>query len=116
SGTLFDFFFAPELDPNPVNPLLTILFDPGPGKFTFVLEAIEVVGQGQTFLLLSGTGTLNGSDLDATPFDFSMSVDGSTQDLFTFSGTLSSATVVPVPGALILFMSGLTMLGFRRRS
>lgn len=112
SGTLADFFFNP-LMPSPVNPLLTILFDGGPGKFSFALESVEIVGQSDMFLALSGVGTLSGTGLDSTPYDISISVDGA-GSLYAFSGTLAP-TVVPVPGALILLMSGLAALGVVRR-
>ncbi len=113
AGTIADFFFDP-LTPNPVDPLLTIVFDPGPGKFAYVLESIEVSLQNPNFLNLTGTGTLTGTGLDSTAYDFSMSVDGS-GGLFGFSGTLSPSAVVPIPAPLVLFLSGLLALGVRRR-
>lgn len=112
-GSLEDFFFDP-LMPDPVPGFLTIDFDPGPGKFSFTLEAVEIADQGDTFLVLTGTGTLSGTGLGTESYDFAMSVDGF-GGLVAFSGVISP-TVIPVPGALVLFASGLMALGLRRRS
>ncbi|MBT8137699.1 MAG: hypothetical protein KJO54_11845 [Gammaproteobacteria bacterium] len=113
TGSLEDFFFDP-LSPSPVLSFLTIDFDPGPGKFSFDLEAVEIADQGETFLVLTGTGTLSGTGLGSESYDFAMSIDGF-GDLVAFSGVISP-TVIPVPGALVLFGSGLMALGLRRRS
>lgn len=112
TGTMADFFFNP-LMPSPVNPLLTIMFGNGSGKFAYSLESIEIIDQSAQFLVLSGCGTLSGTGLDSTPYAISISVDGA-GSLYAFSGTLGPK-VVPVPGALILMLSGLAALGLRRR-
>lgn len=111
-GTISDFFFNP-LTPSPVNPLLTIMFGNGPGKFAYALESITVVDQSAQFLVLSGCGTLSGTGLDSTAYAISISVDG-VGGLYAYSGSLAPK-IVPIPGALILLISGLAALGIRKR-
>lgn len=104
-GSIANFAFSPS---TAVNAFVTI------GIFTFSLESIEIVDQAPMFLLLAGTGTLSGTGFDDTLYNFSLSIDSVSQN-FPFSATLGPAPI-PVPGALLLFMSGLTALGFRKRS
>ena len=65
-------------------------------------------------LVIVATGILSAAGFDDTAYDFSLSADGA-GSLFAFSATLAP-TVIPVPGALLLFASGLAALGLRRRS
>lgn len=104
TGSINDFLFGDV----PIEPLLVV------GSFTFDLTEAMVVVQGPDFLDLTGAGLLSGAGFDDTPYDFSLSADGA-GNLFSFSATLAP-TVIPVPGALILLMSGLAALGIRRRS
>ncbi len=104
---LTDFQFSSTLAPNPVDVWSA-------GAFTFSMNAVTVVFQNASFLLLSGTGTVSAAGFDDTPGTWELSAQ--TADQNTFSWSASSATVVPVPSAVWLFGSGLIgMAGIARR-
>lgn len=84
------------------------------GSFTYTLASVSIELQAADFLNLTGTGTMSAAGFDDTPFTISLSADRA-GSLYAFSGTLVP-TIIPVPGALILLLSGLGALGIRRRS
>jgi len=104
TGSIQDFQFNP-LAPSPVDPLWSV------GGFTFVLDAISVDFQNESFLLLSGTGVLTGVGFDDTSGIWNLS-GNSAGALFNFS---AGSTLVPVPGSLLLFGSALGFAGWVRR-
>ncbi len=79
--------------------------------FSFDIGNISIVAQTDSFLLLSGTGTVSAAGFDTTlvEFNFSANVNGPIKN---FS---AGATAIPVPGALLLFGYALAALGLRRR-
>lgn len=95
----------------PLNPLWRI---EGPDNFAFQLFNATVVLQNE-FLLISGTGTLTGTNFDATPATWFFSTQGAATDgKFSWS---SSTTAVPELGASAFL--GAALLGgcfLRRRN
>lgn len=105
TGMRADFMF----DTLPVSDFITI------AGITTTLTSIEVFDQGDGFLTYIGLGILEADGFDDTPVQFSFSADGA-GSRFAFSSTISTTiTVIPVPGALVLFASGLAAFGLRRR-
>jgi hypothetical protein len=94
--TLNDFTFAPFS--GPVDPLWAV------GVFSFALQSLTTVAQGEGYLALGGTGVVTASKagLDATVFNWSFSGDnsGGTLQLFSSSG---SPTALPEPSELLTF-------------
>lgn len=84
------------------------------GSFTYTLASVSIELQAADFLNLTGTGSMSAAGFDDTPFTMSLSADRA-GTIYAFSGTLVP-TVIPVPGALILLLSGLGALGIRRRA
>lgn len=81
--------------------------------FDFVLDSINNLYQTDQALLLTGTGTVSGNGIMATPVDFIFTgnVIGS---LNNFSAGFS-ATPIPIPGALVLFGSAVFAMGMGAR-
>lgn len=104
TATMADFQFSP-LSPSPV----TVWSVDG---FSFSMSSVASVFQNDTFLLLSGAGTVSKSGFDTTAgtWEFSAQTSGNT---FSWS---SSSAVVPVPAAVWLFGSGLLgLIGIARK-
>jgi hypothetical protein len=106
-ATMGDFQFSPALNPNPVDVWMV-------DGFTFSMDAVAVDFQNNTFLLLSGSGTVSAAGFDDTAGTWVFSAQSADQT--TFSWSSSTSTVVPVPAAVWLFGSGLIgLVGLARR-
>ena len=106
-----DFTFSPSLSPDPVNPLW--IYTSGGVTYSFVMDDVQVNSQGtglggQTFLVLTGLGTLFATGLDPTPgvFAFSGNESGGVFSV-SASSTALQPSVVPEPGTLVLLGIGL---------
>lgn len=103
AGTISDFTFD-----------LASVFSVEIGGFSFEADALSVVHQSPTFLVLEGTGVLSATGFSDTGATFVLAaVTGGS--LRSFSAGIT-ASPIPVPGALVLFGSALAALGWRRRS
>ena len=82
--------------------------------FSFDLESVTVVFQDINFLLLSGAGTLHGTNFEDTPGTWNLSANTLGAE-FTFS---SNTAAVPEPSGVLLFSAGLLVVGsaLRRRA
>lgn len=99
-------------DPStPISPLWTI---PGFGDFTFILTSSTIVLRDADFLLVSGIGTLTGTNFDPTPATWNFSTQGfATENKFSWS---SSTTAVPEIGTpMLLGGAFLYLFTLRRR-
>lgn len=92
--TMNDFTFDPFT--GPVDPLWSV------GAFQFSLSSLNTIEQGESYLVLAGSGTVTSSiaGLDATSFDWSFSGDKSGGNLKVFSST---ATALPEPSDFATF-------------
>jgi len=82
------------------------------GGWTLDLSTLSIVDQTVGVLNLSGTGVLSGNGFDATNVDWSFSSQSET----SYSMTVTSVGVVPLPAAVWLFGSGLLgLVGIARR-
>jgi hypothetical protein len=102
TATMGDFQFSPILAPNPVS-VWTV------DGFTFSMDTIAVDFHNATFLLLSGSGTVSGTGLEATPGTWAFSAQTADQTTFSWSSSFAT-TAVPVPATVWLFGSGVVAL------
>jgi len=94
----------------PMNPLWTIA---GFGDFTFNLSSTTFTLQDSNVLLISGTGTISGTNFEATPANWFFSTQGpATDGKYSWS---SATEVVPETGTTALLSAALLGVCFLRR-
>jgi hypothetical protein len=100
-------------DPStPMTPLWSI---PGFGDFTFSLASSTIEFRDSNFLLISGSGTITGSNFEATPATWTFSTQGvATEGKFSWSSTTQAVPESGVSALLATAMLGLCLL--RRRN
>ena len=96
----------------PISPLWTSTVPAG--EFSFELEALEIALRTQNLLFLQGTGTLHASAFDTTDGEWTLTAQNLGNVSFTFTST-TVATPMPEPGAPVMFMAGLLVVGFALR-
>ena len=83
------------------------------GTYSFDLLEMTVVHRFPTFLALEGSGTLYAPNFDPTPGIWTLTAQASGNVSFSFSSTATAPA--PEPGGLVLFLSGMTIVGFALR-
>lgn len=98
-------------DPStPINPLWTIT---GSGDFTFTIASTMIELRTSQVLLISATGTLTGTNFDATPATWLFATQGGpSEGKFSWS---SETAAVPEPGSPALIGAALLGACFLRR-
>jgi hypothetical protein len=104
-----DFTFSPSLSPDPV---LLWTFTSGGLTYSFTMDNVQVDAQGtglggQTFLTLTGTGTLFITGFDPTPGVFAFTGNESGGVFSVSASSFAQPAAVPEPGSMILLGLGL---------
>ena len=93
---------------------LWVANDPS-GTYSFDLLEMTVDYRFPTLLALSGSGTLHAPGFDATEGTWTLTAQTSGDLVFSFSSKTIAAPA-PEPGSMVLFMSGMFVIGLALRS
>lgn len=97
---------------NPSTSTTPLWMSVGFGNFTFDLSMATIAFQDASFLLISGTGTITGTNFDPTPAIWTFATEKvATESKFAWSG---SVTAVPEIGTTALLSGALIGICFRR--
>ena len=102
-------------NPTPLVPIDNLwVANAQPGTYSFDLLEMNVDFKSATVLALSGSGTLHAPNFDATEGTWTLTANTSGGVVFSFSST-SIAAPAPEPGSMVLFVSGMFVIGFALR-